>query len=128
MRKTLTVGSLIPERQAPLVPSRLPEPALPNKPSAQSLIRLRQNGTEYSIRPVAGQLLLDAALAQLQPLTYKCRKGSCGKCTVQLLAGGQLLQPPTREEQAKLDAALAQGYRLACQACIGLESSLSGQR
>jgi 2Fe-2S ferredoxin len=115
MRKTLTVGSLIPGRQAPSVP----QPAQPSRSKQpQPVIRLRQNGTEYAVRPVAGQLLLDAALEQLQPLSYKCRKGSCGKCTVQLLSGSQLLSPPTDEEQTKLDASLHQGYRLACQAMI----------
>jgi len=118
MRKPLTVGSLIPGRQAPPVslsnhrssPSRSCQP--------EAMIRLKQNDTVFAIRPQAGQLLLDAALSQLQPLSYKCRKGSCGKCAVQLLAGSHLLSPPTAAEQTKLEETLQQGYRLACQTWI----------
>lgn len=119
MRKALTVGSLILGRQASPAPAPSQQPRQSNrKTPTQTLIRFQQNGTEFSVRPVPRQLLLDTALAQLQPVAYKCRKGSCGKCTVQIQAGSHLLQSPTRAEQEKLDEALKQGYRLACQACI----------
>jgi 2Fe-2S ferredoxin len=119
MRKPLTVGSLIPGRNSsPPLPAVKPSP---NRSEEKPVIRLLQNDREYQIQLIAGQLLLEAALSQLQPLRYKCKKGSCGQCAVQLLSGSRFLSPPSRAERKKLGSSLNEGYRLACQAAIQSE-------
>jgi 2Fe-2S ferredoxin len=121
MRKPLTVGSLIPgrNRSAPL-PAAGPRPNQ-SVPKQKPVIRLLQNDREFRVQPVAGQLLLEAALNQLQPLRYKCQKGSCGQCAVRLLSGSRFLSAPSPAEWEKLGNSLQAGYRLACQAAIQSE-------
>ena len=64
----------------------------------------------------AGATLLDAARAAGVGLVSLCGgEGWCESCLVRLVKGR--LSPPTVHEEAELDPqALAQGYRLACQA------------
>lgn len=128
MRKPLTVGSLIagrtgsvPMQTAPLpVKAEAPKPQMASRPVARPqestpVVRVRQNGRQFAVKAVPSQTLLSAALAQGANLAYKCQQGSCGKCTVQLLAGGTCLAAPTTQEQDRLGGKLVQGYRLACQ-------------
>lgn len=75
-----------------------------------------QGKNKFEISPVKGKLL-DAALNQGKPIKYKCQKGTCGQCTVQVLQGPEL-SSPNEQEQIKLGNELNNGYRLACQAVI----------
>jgi ferredoxin, 2Fe-2S len=77
-------------------------------------IILLQNEIKFEIQPTKGNLL-EVALEQEQTLQYKCRKGTCGACTVKVAKGGTCLSPPNENEQKKLKEALNGGYRLACQ-------------
>ncbi|KYD26436.1 hypothetical protein B4113_1017 [Geobacillus sp. B4113_201601] len=86
------------------------------KPTARpTVIQVEQNGTSFAIQPTRGLSLLDAALRQGIPLDYKCKKGTCGRCMVTVLAGAHLLAPKTRREREKTDQP---AKRLACQAPI----------
>ncbi len=69
------------------------------------------------IEVAVGTSLLDAAHAAGVELVSICGGiGSCGECLVRLVAGQ--LSPPSLTEEAELDPdRLAEGYRLACQAC-----------
>ncbi|WP_176560349.1 2Fe-2S iron-sulfur cluster-binding protein [Brevibacillus dissolubilis] len=89
-----------------------------NTASVPSVIRLTQNRKAYTIRAVSKQRLLDAALAQGQSLQYKCRKGTCGMCTVHVTEGAPLLHEANSAEMDKLGGNIQNGYRLACQAVM----------
>lgn len=87
-----------------------PEPATKNQ------IVVIQNKKTFEIRPIKGTLL-DAALSQGKPVQYKCRKGTCGQCTVKVIEAVGLDNPKALEHK-KLGKEIANGYRLACQAEI----------
>jgi ferredoxin len=127
-KRVLTVGSLIPGKMAPVPKSHLMERSLFEKeePKQQSTvikevptlekIIVIQGEKKFEISPIKGKLL-DAALNQGKPIIYKCRKGTCGQCTVQVLHGTGLSKP-NEQEHKKLGNQLSNGYRLACQAVI----------
>ncbi|MHC0037757.1 2Fe-2S iron-sulfur cluster-binding protein [Pseudoneobacillus sp. C159] len=121
--RAYTVGSLIPGKELtdtatvrvekPITPQfELAEPTTPE--STVPKMVLQQNGQRYEIQPVKGKLL-DAALNQGQSLKYKCRKGTCGQCTVRIINGTGLSMPNDLEKK-KLAGGIAGGLRLACQA------------
>jgi ferredoxin, 2Fe-2S len=111
--RVLTVGSLIPGRLIvkPLAPLQTES----KKVKTEGVI-VEQNGNRMEIQPVKGKLL-DAALNQGKPIQYKCRKGTCGQCTVKVLKGPGL-SAPNEQEKKKLKNEITNGYRLACQAEI----------
>ncbi|MDE3840893.1 hypothetical protein C0966_16605 [Bacillus methanolicus] len=111
-KRAFTVGSLIPRNMMIHKVSR-------SKPERQHLneIILLQNQMRFKIEPTKGNLL-DVALDQGQALQYKCRKGTCGVCTVKVIEGLSSLSLPNEKEQKKLKKALNDHYRLACQAEI----------
>lgn len=117
----LTVGSLIPKNML-LANNLVIHPIV--KPSLSSTehhhpnsIGLLQNQIRFEVRPIKGNLL-DVALEQGKALQYKCRKGTCGVCTVQVVEGASCLSSPNEKEQKKLKQIVNDGYRLACQAEI----------
>jgi ferredoxin, 2Fe-2S len=116
-RRAFTVGSLIPGSVLPQQSTTVivkkdskPEPATKNQ------IVVIQNKQTFEIRPIKGSLL-DAALSQGKPIQYKCRKGTCGQCTVKVIEDVGLANPKALEHK-KLGKEIANGYRLACQAEI----------
>jgi ferredoxin, 2Fe-2S len=111
--RVLTVGSLIPGRL--IVKPQAPLPTESKIINTEGII-VEQNGNRIEIHPVKGKLL-DAALNQGKPIQYKCRKGTCGQCTVKVLKA-PTLSVPNEQEQKKLKNELTNGYRLACQAEI----------
>ncbi|MEH7010218.1 2Fe-2S iron-sulfur cluster-binding protein [Neobacillus niacini] len=111
--RVFTVGSLIPGRL--IVKQLAPLPTETPKIKTEEII-VEQNGSRIEIHPVKGKLL-DVALNQGKQINYKCRKGTCGQCTVKVLRGPGL-SAPNEQEQKKLKNELTNGYRLACQAEI----------
>jgi ferredoxin, 2Fe-2S len=111
--RVFTVGSLIPGRL--IVKPQTSEPTESKKNKIEEII-VEQNGSKIEIYPVKGKLL-DAALNQGKQINYKCRKGTCGQCTVKVIKGYRL-SAPNELEQKKLKNELPNGYRLACQAEI----------
>lgn len=77
-----------------------------------------QNNKYLFVEPRKGTTLLEAAINQGQLLEYKCKKGTCGKCTIKVEKGSECLEKPTTQEQKKLGANLNSDYRLACQSII----------
>jgi len=127
--RTFTVGSLIPGKIAP-VPTSLhiverslfekegPKEqytAIKEVPTPEKIIVL-QSGNKFEVSHAKGKLL-DVALNQGKPIKYKCQKGTCGQCTVQVLQGPGLSKP-NEQEHKKLGSEVNNGYRLACQAVI----------
>lgn len=114
-QRGFTVGSLIPgkivpvvkdfDRNNPVTPSIKPEKII-----------VQQGSAEFKLTPSKGKLL-DAALNQGKALKFKCRKGTCGQCTVKVLHGPGL-SSPNEQEFKKLNKEIANGYRLACQVDI----------
>jgi ferredoxin len=120
-KRMLTVGSLIPKNML-LANNLVINPIVKPIPSSTEQshpnnISLLQNQIRFEVRPIKGNLL-DVALEQGQDLQYKCRKGTCGVCTVQVVEGASCLSPPNENEQKKLKKGINDGYRLACQAKI----------
>jgi ferredoxin len=128
-KRVFTVGSLIPgemillqispasmegtlfEKEEPKQQSG----AIREVPESEKIIVL-QGENKFEIAPVKGKLL-DAALNHGKQIRYKCQKGTCGQCTVQVLQGPGLSKP-NEQEHTKLGNELNNGYRLACQAEI----------
>jgi 2Fe-2S ferredoxin len=114
-KRVFTVGSLIPGK----IDSELKSSAARDKDDPlQAKIIVSQGDVIFEVSLVKGKLLLDAALNQGKPIRYKCRKGTCGQCTVKLVQGPRLLSKPNEQEREKLKNELDNGYRLACQAEI----------
>lgn len=66
-----------------------------------------------------GGPLLDICDAVLAPIPFSCRSASCATCHVEVLEGGDLLEPPDEPEQDLLDIVGGPaGSRLACQAIV----------
>ncbi|MDR7237825.1 2Fe-2S iron-sulfur cluster-binding protein [Neobacillus drentensis] len=122
--RVFTVGTLIPGKIAPVrnsPTSTLVEKVEPKQRSNEikthfEKIIVVQGSNKFEISPSKGKLL-DAALNQGKPINYKCRKGTCGQCTVQVQQGPGLSKPNEREQE-KLGNEVNNGYRLACQAVI----------
>jgi ferredoxin, 2Fe-2S len=111
--RIFTVGSLIPGRL--IVKQQAPVSTETPKTKTTEMI-VEQNGNKILIQPVKGKLL-DIALNQGKRINYKCRKGTCGQCTVKVVKGPGLSAPNELEEK-KLKNEISNGYRLACQAEI----------
>jgi ferredoxin, 2Fe-2S len=128
-KRVFTVGSLIPVKMAsvPKSPDIIERPLFEKEeqkqhptankevPTLEKIIVV-QDENIFEISPAKGKLL-DAALNQGKSIKYKCRKGTCGQCTVQVLQGPSL-STPNEQEHKKLGSQLSSGYRLACQAAI----------
>ncbi|NHC39268.1 (2Fe-2S)-binding protein [Bacillus sp. MM2020_1] len=122
--RVFTVGSLIPGKIAPVLNSPTSTFYEKKEPKQQSgeiknhieKIIVVQGSATFEITPAKGKLL-DVALNQGKPIKFKCRKGTCGQCTVQVLQGPGLSKP-NEQEQKKLGNEVNNGYRLACQAVI----------
>ncbi|PEQ95945.1 hypothetical protein CN481_02965 [Bacillus sp. AFS006103] len=122
--RVFTVGTLIPGKIAPVLnspTSTLFEKEGPKQQSGEiknhfENIIVVQGSDTFEITPAKGKLL-DAALNQGKPIKFKCRKGTCGQCTVKVLQGPGLSKP-NEQEQKKLGNEVNNGYRLACQAVI----------
>lgn len=115
--RELTVGSLkldSDKKQGVNIEAEL----APIKEAEELRIKVIQNNKNFLIKPLSGKTLLDAALSQGQSIEYKCKKGTCGKCTVKVSEGSWCIEGPTMQEQKKLDTHLQSGYRLACQSII----------
>jgi ferredoxin len=64
-----------------------------------------------------GGSLVDVCDEVLAPVPFSCRSASCATCQIEVVEGGELLEPPGEEERELLD--LLGGppnNRLACQA------------
>jgi len=115
INRVLTVGSLIPGRMMVKPPVSASVQTESKKVKTEGII-VEQNGNRMEIQPVNGKLL-DIALNQGKQINYKCRKGTCGQCTVKVLNGPRL-SVPNEQEKKKLKNDITNGYRLACQAEI----------
>ena len=63
--------------------------------------------------------LVDICDEFLAPIPFSCRSASCGTCHVEVLAGGELLEPPAPAELELLQLlGDAEKHRLACQARV----------
>ncbi|MBM7552232.1 2Fe-2S iron-sulfur cluster-binding protein [Thalassobacillus pellis] len=78
-------------------------------------IQVKQEGNVYTIEPVKGKSLLATAFEQEVPLDYKCQKGNCTRCKVELVKGEEIVNKPTPKEHEQIEDELPEGYRLACQ-------------
>ncbi|WP_227939567.1 2Fe-2S iron-sulfur cluster-binding protein [Alkalihalobacillus deserti] len=122
--RKLTVGSLKEKAKAmpdhSVIQKTVPS-QLKRKPEKRAInkIKIIQNNKNYTV--ISNQKkssLLDLALEQSQMLSYKCKKGSCGKCMVEVLSGASCLEAVTKQERETLKGNLERNYRLSCQAIV----------
>ncbi|WP_372508759.1 2Fe-2S iron-sulfur cluster-binding protein [Pseudalkalibacillus decolorationis] len=87
-----------------------------NKTTSTARIYFTQNRRSFSVPFKKGQTVLDTALTQGHQLDFKCKKGTCGKCQIQVLKDEVGLTPANEAEQKRLSSKVHSGYRLSCQA------------
>lgn len=116
-KKKWTVGSLIPGMETVReVPVRVVEERKVDKIApVVSVVEIRQDSVFCSVPVRSGVILLDGALEQGCGIKYKCRKGTCGVCTVNILSGSDHLSSRNEAEQKKRGQS---AKRLACQAVM----------
>lgn len=116
-KKKWTVGSLIPGMGTVReVPVQVVEERKGDKTAAVvSIIEIRQGSVSCSVPVKSGVILLDGALGQGCDIKYKCKKGTCGVCTVDILSGSGHLSSRNEAEQKKNGQP---EKRLACQAVM----------
>ncbi|OES43803.1 2Fe-2S iron-sulfur cluster-binding protein [Domibacillus iocasae] len=122
MNKNWTVGSLIPGKEARFISEKPPVRSAEVKRQKtempqQAIVELRQGNTSCSVPVSSGTTLLDAALKQECGIQYKCRKGTCGQCAVEIVSGTSYLLGKNEAEQKKLGSST---LRLACQSVINV--------
>jgi adenylate cyclase len=70
-----------------------------------------------AVRAFATGRLIDACDDARAPVAFSCRSADCGMCRVEVLEGGELLEPPRDDELIVLAQARSLAkHRLACQA------------
>jgi ferredoxin len=81
-------------------------------------VRFQPSGR--TVRVVTGSSLLEAAHRAGLPLASACNGGAlCGRCGVQVLAGGRALPPESEPEtRAKRRNRAPAGQRLACRIAV----------
>lgn len=114
--KKLTIGSLKPGSPASYDQEVKKETASSRTEKKQQQLEIEQHGSKYKVTPVHNVTVLDSALNQKINLDYKCKKGTCGKCQINVLKGDTLITSVNDREQKKLRGKIDDGYRLACQA------------
>jgi ferredoxin len=76
-------------------------------------------GSAKTVEAPAGGALVDLCDHHLAPIPFSCRSATCATCQVEIVAGGELLEPPEAAEQDLLDIIGGpSGSRLACQAVV----------
>lgn len=83
-------------------------------------------GVTVEVEAPAGAHLVDLCDERNASVPFSCRSASCGTCRVDVLEGGDLLEPPRDEELDVLDifGDDPARRRLACQACLRGESGV----
>jgi ferredoxin len=74
-------------------------------------------GKEKRIDVPEGGEVVDICDEHFAPIPFSCRSASCGTCQVEVLEGGELLEPPN-EAEGELLVFLGNKGRLACQARV----------
>ena len=82
------------------------------KPSAQKSFRLTLDGIDHTVPIVAGETLLQAALAAGIDAPHDCTEGRCGSCMSWLRSGDVSMDATRALSPRKIE----RGYVLACQA------------
>lgn len=84
------------------------------------LILANKVGRQKQIEAPEGGDLVDLCDEYLAPIPFSCRSASCGTCHVEVMEGGELLEPPEEEERELLEVlgGAVSSHRLACQARV----------
>jgi ferredoxin len=92
---------------------------------ARHQVRFEPSGR--TVRVVTGSSLLEAARRAGLPLASACDGGAlCGRCGVQVLAGGRSLPPEGEPEtRAKRRNRAPEGQRLACRALVSSDLTVT---
>lgn len=121
VNKKLTIGSLKSNKPKVTINEETSEEFIEKELKKVELddhIIVKQGSLQFDIKAIPNQTLLETALEQNFDLDYKCRKGTCGKCRVQVLSGEKQLDSINEVEKKKLEFETEHNIRLACQAVI----------
>ncbi|WP_187118932.1 2Fe-2S iron-sulfur cluster-binding protein [Bacillus marasmi] len=116
MEKKLTIGSLKPGVRKPSTQSKSIVITKNKFKELKRILEIEQKQNYFKFEIYPGQNILEAALESGVGLDYKCKKGTCGKCTLRIVNGQSYLTQPNQAEAKKLESLVQKGYRLACQA------------
>jgi ferredoxin len=73
-------------------------------------------GRQKRVEAPEGGELLDICDEVIAPVPFSCRSASCGTCHVEVMSGGDFLEPPEPEELELLSIlGGVANHRLACQ-------------
>lgn len=73
-------------------------------------------GAEKVVDAPDGGELVDLCDLHFAPIPFSCRSASCGTCTIDVIEGADLLEPPNPAERELLELLnLRSRSRLACQ-------------
>ncbi len=77
-------------------------------------------GPAVETEAAEGGRLVDLCDAHAAPIPFSCRSASCGTCRVDVMEGGEWLEPPGDDELEVLGefGDDPTRCRLACQACV----------
>jgi len=118
--KNWSVGSLIPGKETRRAPINPPVYSIEEKPikkdiRAEATVKWKQKETSCTVPVMPGLTLLEGALQQGCSIDYKCQKGTCGRCVVDIVSGAAFLSPKNEAEKKKLGLS---PRRLACQSVM----------
>lgn len=83
------------------------------------MLELKGRKVQKTVVPETGLTILDHALKADVDWGFSCTRGTCARCRCLVTEGMALLNPPTEEEEARLEPEeLEHGFRLGCQAKV----------
>jgi 2Fe-2S ferredoxin len=90
------------------------------------MLKLKGRTIEKSVNEETGLSILDLAMKHEVDWGFSCTRGTCARCRCHISEGMELLNDPTDEEFDRLDEEeIEQGYRLACQAIVKGQGTIS---
>jgi ferredoxin len=82
-------------------------------------------GPDCQVDVAEGGRLVDVCDRVQAPVPFSCRAATCGTCRIEIVEGGELLEPREGAEAELLELlADPSNYRLACQAKIKRENGV----
>ena len=92
------------------------------------MLELKGRRKQATVEAETGLSILDLALKHDVDWGFSCTRGTCARCRCRVVDGMEHLSPPSEAEQLRLEPEeLEQGFRLACQAVVQRNGTISVQ-
>jgi len=90
------------------------------------MITIKGRKNQQQIEPETGLTLLDLAMKHKVEWAFSCTRGTCARCRCLVTEGMEWLNEPTDAELDRLEPEeIEEGFRLACQATVKREGTIS---